>query len=197
MEAAQELISRARMICGPPNVIADPALLSAYRGDGLWRDGPRPVAAIMPARAAEVAGVVSACAALAVPFVVRGAGTSRDGSALPRDGAALVVMSRMRALLALGARELTVQAGAPLATLPSGGPRAWLGTDDLVGTVGGHVAQAAAVGNLRALELVSGDGRLMLLDARQAGYDLVGAFPGSRGQAGIAVTLTLRRIPTP
>ncbi|MDA8067078.1 MAG: FAD-binding oxidoreductase [Actinomycetota bacterium] len=194
MEAGHELILRARRICGQAHVITDPSLLSVYRSDGQRRDGPLPLAVILPGSAAEVAGVVSACTALAIRYVVRGAGTSRDGSSLPHSGEVLVVTTRMRQVLALRGTELTVQTGAPLAGALPGGPRAWLGTDELLGTVGGYVARSASLTNLCAIELVGTDGRLMLLDARQPGYDLVGAFPGSRGRCGIAVTLTLRRL---
>ena len=42
--------------------------------------------------------------------------------------------------------------------------------------------------------MVQPDGAFVRLNGRLPGYDLVGAFPGSRGRAGIAVAITLRAV---
>ncbi len=61
-----------------------------------------------------------------------------------------------------------------------------------VGTVGGHVAETAGIENVDALELVDPSGRRVRVESGLPGYDIAGAFPGSRGRAGIAVAITLR-----
>lgn len=173
-------------------MITHPAVLSAYRSDGLRRDGALPRAAVLPGSSSEVASVVSACSATGVPLNVRGAGTSRDGGALPMADGVLLVLTRMRRVLAVTPDEVTVEAGAPVSSLLPLGAVSWPEWMAPLGTIGGHVAQTCGITNIAALELVRPNGELARLDTRQPGYDLTGAFPGSRGGAGIAVIFTLR-----
>lgn len=194
MEGIAELIARARLICGEQHVITHPTVLSTYRSDGVRRSGPPPPAAILPGSVSELAGVVSACAATGTPYAVRGAGTSRAGGALAGADRVLIVLTRMRRIAPADGDELTVEAGAPVAAVLRRDGRRWLADAEPLGTVGGHVAERRSVVNLRALELVRPDGTLVRLDSRRPGYDLIGAFPGSRGHAGIAATLTLRAV---
>jgi glycolate oxidase len=195
MEAAAELIARARLICGEQHVLTNPTVLTTYRSDGVRRDGPLPLAAILPGSAPEVASVVSACAAVQMPYVVRGAGTSQSGNALAIADGVLIVLARMRRVIAVAGSELTVEAGAPLAGLPPLARRSWVEGEERLGTVGGHIAETAGVGNVVALDLVRTDGTQVQLGGSFPGYDIAGAFPGSRGRAGIAVAITLRAVP--
>jgi glycolate oxidase len=197
MEAGAELVARARLICGEAHVLTTQTVLSTYRSDGIRRDGPPPLAAILPGSGTEVAGVVAACVAAGVRYVVRGAGTSTGGGALPVADGVLIVLSRMRRIIDLTPTELTVEAGVPLAALPSTPGRTWLGPAQRLGTVGGHLAETAGSGNVVALELVRPDGAHLHLGGPSPGYDVAGAFPGSRGRAGIAVAVTLRAVPDP
>ncbi len=197
MQAGAELIARARLICGEPHVLTSPTVLSTYRSDGMRRTGPLPLAAILPGSASEVANLVTACSAAGLAYVVRGAGTSRSGSALPIAGALLIVLTRMRRIVRVSGTELMVQAGVPLTSLPDCPTGSWLETTEPLGTVGGHIAETRAVNNVVALELVRPDGAYVRLDGAFPGYDVAGAFPGSKGQAGIAVTITLRALPRP
>ncbi len=71
-------------------------------------------------------------------------------------------------------------------------PAAGSDSTEPLGTIGGYVAQTSGVTNIAALELVRPSGELARLDSRQPGYDLTGAFPGTRGRGGIAVVFTLR-----
>ncbi|HWD70541.1 MAG TPA: FAD-binding oxidoreductase [Solirubrobacteraceae bacterium] len=195
MEAGAELIARARLICGEQHVLTNPTVLSTYRSDGIRRDGPLPRAAILPGSASEVASVVKACAESQLRYVVRGAGTSRSGAALPNGDAMLIVLTRMRRVIRMAGAELTVEAGVPLASLPPTPYGAWLDPHEVLGTVGGHIAETGDVGNVVALGLVRPDGTHLHLHSGFPGYDIAGAFPGSRGRAGIAVTVTLRAVP--
>jgi glycolate oxidase len=197
MEAAAELIARARLICGEQHVLTNATVLSIYRSDGIRRDGPLPLAAILPGSAPEVASLVSACAAAQLPYVVRGAGTSRSGGALPVADGVVIVLTRMRRIVAVAGSELTVEAGAPLAGLPQRHGRCWVEASDRLGTVGGHIAETGGIGNVIALDLVRSDGTQVQVSGSVPGYDVAGAFPGSRGRAGIAVTVTLRAVPQP
>ena len=201
MEAGAELIARARLICGEGHVIVSPTLLSVYRSDGTRRDGPLPLAAALPGTGAEVERLVAACRGTATPYVVRGAGTSTGGGALPQPDALLIVLTRMRRILEHSSASITVEPGTPtdlLARVP-GAP--WLAdapcpqasTSPMrVGTVGGHVAETAGITNIQALELIDRSGRRVRVQSGLPGYDIAGAFPGSRGRAGVAIAITLR-----
>lgn len=178
-------------------MLAGTPVLSTYRSDGMRRMGPLPLVAILPGSISEVANIVAACAMTQIPYVVRGAGTSNSGGALAVAGAALIVLTRMRRVAQVSGLELTAEAGAPLATLPPAPPgMRWLDVAVPLGTVGGHIAETAGLDNLVALELVRPDGTHVRLPATYPGYDIAGAFPGSRGKAGIAVALTLRARPS-
>ena len=201
MQAGAELIARARLACGDDHVIVSPTLLSVYRSDGTTRDGPLPLAAALPGTGAEVESLVSACRDTATPYVVRGAGTSTGGGALPRSGALLIVLTRMRRILERSSASITVEPGTPtdlLARVP-GAP--WLAealapyepaSPIRIGTVGGHVAETAGIANVHALELIDPWGRHVRVESGLPGYDIAGAFAGSRGRAGIAIAITLR-----
>ena len=197
MEAGAELIARARLICGAEHVLTDGIVLSTYRSDGIRRNGPRPLAAILPRNASEVAGVVTACSQTGVGYVVRGAGTSRSGGALPVADRVLIVLTRLRRIIDVDGERLSVEAGAPLALLPRPASGSWLDFTAAIGTVGGHIAERCGTGNVAALDLVRPNGTLVHLDARAPGYDVAGAFCGSRGHAGIAVAFTLEPIRQP
>jgi FAD/FMN-containing dehydrogenase len=88
--------------------------------------------------------------------------------------------------------EITVEPGVPVATL-----RSVLGAQVFAGaspsaTVGGHVASIRGLRGLTGIELVEPDGGVAHSDVRHPGYDFAGAFCGSRGVAGIAVSISLR-----
>jgi len=197
MKAGADLIERVRLVCGTRHVLTDPVELSTYRSDGVRRDGPLPLAVALPGDGAEVAGVVSACAATVVPWVVRGAGTSRDGGALAVSGGLLIVLARMRRVLSmdLDDDEVTVEPGLPAAALARAVAPSHTLRIDHPGTVGGAAAQGAIGPQLVGLDLVENDGALVSLTPRSAGYDVVGAFGGSRGKRGIAVSITVRAVP--
>jgi glycolate oxidase len=194
MEAGAELIERSRLVCGRRHVVTDPVTLSTYRSDGRRRDGPLPLAVVLPGDTAEVAGIVTACAQLNVPWVARGAGTSLSGAALAQAGGLVITLARLRRILSvnLADDEITAQAGAPLASLANAVAPTHTLPHDPVSTVGGAVAEGDLSERLLAAEIVQEDGSLVLVDRRMPGYDVVGAFAGSRGSRGIVVSLTLQ-----
>jgi glycolate oxidase len=198
MEAPAELIERVRLVCGSEHTLTDPAALSTYRSDGIRRDGPLPLAVALPGDAAEVAGVVSACAQTGTPWVVRGAATSESGGALPLSDALLIALTRMRRILSvdLADDELTVEPGTPLVAIGRAVAPTHSFPIDHPGTVGGAAAAGALGSYMLGLDLVQGDGTLVKFAPQSPGYDVPGAFAGSRGMRGIAVALTLRAVPT-
>ncbi len=194
MQAGAELIERARLVCGAEHVLTDPVLLSTYRSDGARRDGPLPLAVALPADRGEVIGVVSACAQAGVPWTVRGAGTSTGGGALPRAGAMLIGLARMRRVLSLELDDdrVTVEPGVSSAAIARAVAPSHSFPRLSAGTVGGAVARGAFAPLLLGVELVTNAGALLRADRRMPGYDLTGVFSGSGGRRGIAVALTLQ-----
>jgi glycolate oxidase len=197
MEATAELIARARLICGAENVLTAAPVLSTYRSDGIWRDGPLPLAVILPGAAAEVAALLRACAETQTAYVVRGAGTSLGGAALPvRDGV-VIALTRMRRILEVSPENSEVKAepGATLAAIARAIAPDRLEVPDAVSTVGGHLAETRGLEGVVGIELIDADGKLTHFDTATPGYDIVGAFAGTRGRRGVAVTITLRTEP--
>src|SRR5947209_17753130 len=99
MDSAAELVARLQGICGTEHVLTHPDALATYRSDGLAQYRQTPLAAVLPATAAEVQAVVKACYEAEVPWVARGAGTGLSGGALPVSEGVLIVLARLRRIL--------------------------------------------------------------------------------------------------
>src|SRR5690349_5385182 len=109
----EELISRLNGICGREHVLTHPHALATYRSDGLLHLAQTPAAAVLPGAAAEVQQVVQACYEASVPWVARGSGTGLSGGALPVAEGVLIVLARLRRILAvnLGDGRVVVEPG--------------------------------------------------------------------------------------
>src|SRR5216683_3056712 len=205
MTAIEALVPRMRDICGAGNVITDPLDLRTYECDGLTAHRCVPALVVLPGSASEVAAVVAECARARVPFVARGSGTGLSGGALPRQDGVLIVMTRMRKILEIdpvsrravvepGVTNLSVsKAAAPFGLFYAPDP-----SSQVVCSVGGNVAENSGgahclkhgftVHHVMGLEIVTPSGELTWLgdgSGVTTGYDLVGAFTGSEGTAGI------------
>ena len=100
-------------ICGADSVITDPQQLRTYECDGLTAHRCSPGIVVLPQTAEQVAATVRECAARHIPFVARGSGTGLSGGALPRADGVLIVMSKMRSIIAIYAasRRAIVEPG--------------------------------------------------------------------------------------
>src|SRR5215831_601299 len=92
------LVRRLASIVGFDHVTTAPGDLSNYQYDGS-ADRALPQVVVMPASAAEVAAVVTACREAECPFVARGAGTGLSGGAVPEAGGAVIAMARLNRIL--------------------------------------------------------------------------------------------------
>jgi glycolate oxidase len=213
----QQLIPRMTQICGPGGVITDPAELRTYECDGLTSHRVVPTLAVLPRTAEQVADVVRECANAGVPFVARGSGTGLSGGALPQADGVLIVMSKMRRIIAIdpASRRAIVEPGVTnLAVSNAARPFGYFYAPDpssqVVCSVGGNVAENSGgahclkhgftAHHITGLEIVTPAGELTWLgDGTGAapGYDLVGAFTGSEGTLGIVtkIIVKLTRIP--
>ena len=198
MRLAEELAE----VVGAPHVLVDDDVRAAHETDWTRRFHGRAAAVVRPGSAAEVAGVLRACAAAGVGVVPQGGNTGLVGGSVPRDGEVVLLLTRLNDLGEVDRASLQVDAGAgvTLAALQDHARAAGLDAGvDLAArdsaTVGGLVAcdagglRALRHGTVRArvagLEAVLADGsvvrRMSGLMKDNAGYDLPALLVGSEG----------------
>ncbi|MEA2449594.1 MAG: glycolate oxidase, partial [Thermoleophilaceae bacterium] len=213
---ATGLVGELERICGSDWVVTHPHALRTYESDGLLQYAVVPRAAVLPATGDEVQQVVRACHAAGVPWVARGAGSGLSGGALPVEEGVLVVLSRMNRILDvdLENQRVVVEPGVTnLAVSQAVGPDHFYPPDpssQIVCSIGGNVAENSGGAHcfkygfttnyVTGLDVVLADGERVQLGGKEVdtpGYDLIGAFVGSEGTLGVAVSATLRIVPKP
>ncbi|MGI5160039.1 FAD-linked oxidase C-terminal domain-containing protein [Microbispora sp. CA-102843] len=209
MSELERLTARLAAVLPPDAVITDPVRLRTYECDGLTHHRATPGVVVLPEAAEQVAAVVRLCGEHGVPFVARGSGTGLSGGALPRTDGVLIVTSRMRRILKIDIpnRQAVVEPGVTnLAITEAVRDRGYYYAPDpssqQVCSIGGNVAENSGgahclkygftVNHVLAAEIVTPDGEIVELSARDPGYDLLGAFIGSEGTLGIATKITVR-----
>jgi FAD/FMN-containing dehydrogenase len=194
--------------------------LSAWELDWRKRFRGRALAVVRPADTAQVAAVVRACAANAVPIVPQGGNTGLVGGSVPDDSGTQVLLSlaRMNRIREIDAANLTmtVDAGCVLqAVQEAAAARGLLYPLSLAAegscTIGGNLGtnaggtQVLRYGNARelclGLEVVNAAGDiwdgLTGLRKDNTGYDLRDLFVGSEGTLGVITAATLKLYPQP
>ena len=208
-----QLISRLQGICGTEHVLTHEHALATYQSDGLAQYRQRPLAAVLPGTANEVRSIVRACFESGVPWVARGAGTGLSGGALPHAEGVLIVLARMRRILAVELEDARVVAEPGVTNLAISravAPTHFYPPDpssQVVCSIGGNVAENSGGAHcfkygfttnyVTGLEVVLSDGSLVQLERDTPGYDLLGAFVGSEGTLGVVTRITLRVVPAP
>src|SRR4051794_28146261 len=89
---------RLRSVVGERHVVTDPDVLISAGIDWTGRFRGEPSAIVRPGTVAEVADVVSLCAAEGVPVVPRGGNTGLVGGSVAPAGAILLDTARLRRL---------------------------------------------------------------------------------------------------
>jgi glycolate oxidase len=210
---ASAVISRLQEICGPEFVLTHQHELATYRSDGLLHYREVPVAAVLPGTAEQVRQVVRACFEAGVPWVARGSGTGLSGGALPVAEGVLIVLSRLRRILAVDLENgrVVVEPGVTNVSVTRAvSPTHFYPPDpssQIVCSIGGNVAENSGGAHcfkygfttnyVIGLEVVLSDGTMVTLDRDAPGYDLLAAFVGSEGTLGVATKIVLRVIPAP
>ncbi|HUG21165.1 FAD-binding oxidoreductase [Piscinibacter sp.] len=214
-----KLLDELRTAVGAANVLAD-GDLSAWELDWRKRYRGRALAVVRPATTAEVAAVVTACAAQGTGIVPQGGNTGLVGGSVPDASGTQVLLSLTRMNRVRQVDEanftMTVDAGCVLQALQeTAASHGLLFPLSLAAegscTIGGNLAanaggtQVLRYGNARelclGLEVVTAAGEvwdgLAGLRKDNTGYDLRDLFIGSEGTLGIITGATLKLYPQP
>ncbi len=201
----------------PMGVVGEPERLAAFEMDAYMQRRETPMAAALPDTEEQVQEVVRSLGRLGVPVVSRGAGTGLSGGSTPRADGVLLLLTRMRRILAVdaAARLATVEPGVRNAQVTEAASPASLffapdPSSQVISSIGGNVAENAGgvhclkygltLHNVAGVRLVDGEGELLeiggeALDA--PGYDLLALAVGSEGNLGVITGATLRLLPRP
>ncbi len=212
-----ELLAALREIRPALAVIDDEEGLKPFETDAFISHRETPMLAVLPETEAQVRDIVRACAKRGVPVVSRGAGTGISGGAIPHPEGVLLVLSKMRNVLAVSpeARTATVEPGvrnlrvseivAPLGLFYAPDP-----SSQSICSIGGNVAENSGgvhclkygltTHNVMAVRAVDADGDVLeagssALDS--PGYDLMAVLTGSEGNLGVITRVTVRLLPLP
>lgn len=208
------LVDSLRELVAEPAQVSDgESVLDHYgRGPGIYEH--RPDAVVFARSTEEVAAVVEYAAASGVPVVPYGAGTSLSGVVIPIHGGISLDVAQMNRVLAVSPQDftVTVQPGVLRRGLNDHlrdfglffpvdpGADASLGGMCATNASGTTTVRYGSMrGNVRALEVVVGDGSVIRPGVRakksSAGYDLVNLFVGSEGTLGVITEVTVRVYP--
>ncbi|MFN7727381.1 MAG: FAD-binding protein, partial [Rubrivivax sp.] len=119
-----------------------------YECDGLTAYRQLPLLVALPETEAQVAAVLKACHALAVPVVARGAGTGLSGGAMPHAMGVTLSLAKFNQILKVDAlaRTATVQCGVRNLAISEAAARFGLyyapdPSSQIACTIGGNVAE--------------------------------------------------------
>ena len=106
-------LSALGQIVGDKHVVTDPDLLAPWLTDWRGRYTGRPIALASPASTAELAAIMSLCAAEGVPVVTQGGNSGMVGGATPDEsGCQLLLSTRRLTELQIDAPNKVAECGA-------------------------------------------------------------------------------------
>src|SRR5436190_4481050 len=204
-------------IVGPGGVLHEPLDVLTYECDALPHLRKAPAAVVLPASAAEVQAVVSACARACVPFVARGHGTGLSGGALPVACYIVISLARLNRVVSIDIdnQRVVVEPGVTNLEIsrqvaPFGYYYAPDPSSQQVCSIGGNVAENSGgahclkygftVHHVLGVEAVLPDGELVHLGGTLAdtpGPDLLGLLVGSEGTLALVTSVTVRILRRP
>lgn len=211
------LLESLRRAVGGAQLFTDPADCLAYGYDNSRRMA-MPQAVVFARSHDEVAAVVAACHAHAVPLVARGRGTNTTGATVPIAGGVVLSLERMNRILRIspGDRLIEVEAGVLNGEVQAEAAKHglfWAPDPTSAGysSVGGNLACSAggpravkygtARENVLGLRAVNGAGVTLKTGCTTTkgvvGYDLTRLLVGSEGTLAVITEATLKLLPRP
>ncbi|MBI3415851.1 MAG: FAD-binding protein [Verrucomicrobia bacterium] len=213
-------IDQLRAIVGHANLVTDADELLVYECDAYTLEKFLPTVVALPRTTEEVAAIVKLCAAHAVPFIPRGAGTSLSGTVLAVGGGVMIALTRMNKILSVDYRNrrALVEAGCVNAWVtnevksrgllyapdPSSQPACTIGGNVATNSGGPHTLKHGVTTNhVLGFEMVLPDGEVVWLGATPdggedvEGLDLRGVVIGSEGMFGIVTRVLVRLVRAP
>ncbi len=208
-----------RAALGEQQFSVNPSVLEAHGRDENFPEVCPPLAVAYAERVADVQTALAWCRAQQVPLIPFGAGTSLEGSLVPRVGEAPVLsldLSRMNQVISIQPENFlaVVQPGITRTALNAALRYTGLffpvdpGADASLGGMAATNASGTTTvryGGMRqntlALEVVLANGEILRLgrpvQKTSSGYDLKDLFIGSAGTLGVITELTVRLHPVP
>lgn len=188
-----------------------------YECDGLTAYRQLPLVVALPETEAQVAAVLKACHALAVPVVARGAGTGLSGGAMPHAMGVTLSLAKFNRILTIDAlaRTATVQCGVRnLAISEAAAPYGLYYAPDpssqIACTIGGNVAENSGgvhclkygltVHNVLKVRGFLADGTPAEFGSEALdvpGLDLLSVVIGSEGMLAVTTEIVVRLVPKP
>ncbi|RYV50632.1 FAD-binding protein [Pengzhenrongella frigida] len=215
---AAAVLTELRAALGDAAVRTDAASLAARRGDASGTSSGTPLVLVLPATTAQVSAVARIASTHRIPVVPQGALSGLAGGANAVDGAILLALTAMDAIVRIDPVDqvAVVQPGvvtddlaAAVAAVglfypPDPASSSW-------STIGGNIATNAGGMRcvkygvtrdfVRSLEVVLADGRVVRTGPptvkHVAGLDLTGLVVGSEGTLAIVTEATLALLPAP
>ncbi len=211
------LVARLAEALGEDGVIYAPEELRAYECDALTAYRCPPLAVVLPRSTGEVAAAVRICAAMGVPIVPRGAGTSLAGGSLPTADSVILGVARLNRVLEVDYPNRFIRVQTGITNLSVTGAVAGEGffyapdpSSQLACAIAGNIAMnsggahclkyGVTTNNLMGVRMVTAEGEIVEIGGAHldpAGYDLLGVICGSEGQLGIVTEATLRILAAP
>jgi len=210
VQALQTLIPAHALLWQPEDTVP-------YECDGLTAYRERPLVVALPETEDQVAAILRACHALAVPVVARGAGTGLSGGAMPHALGVVLSLARFNRIVKMDARSQTAVVQAGVRNLAISEAAAPLGlyyapdpSSQIACTIGGNVAENS--GGVHCLKYgltlhnvlkvrgftVEGDPVTFGGDALDApGLDLLPVVIGSEGMLAVVTEVTVKLVPRP
>ena len=211
------LLAQLGAISPKPAIFADEESLRPFETDAFISHREVPLAAVLPENEEQVRKVIGVCRAAGVSVVTRGAGTGISGGAIPNRDGILLVMSKMRSVLALdpAGRSATVEPGVRNLQIsdcaaPHGLYYAPDPSSQSICSIGGNVAENSGgihclkygltTHNLYAVRAIDAEGDVLELGGPaldSPGYDLLALIAGSEGNLGVVTRVTVKLLPVP
>jgi glycolate oxidase len=188
-----------------------------YECDGLTAYRQAPLVVALPETEEQVAAVLKACHALAVPVVARGAGTGLSGGAMPHALGVTLALAKFNRIVKLDpvARTAVVQCGVRnLAISEAAAPHGLYYAPDpssqIACTIGGNVAENAGgvhclkygltLHNVLAVRGFTVQGEPVTFGGPAldvSGLDLLPLVVGSEGMLAVITEVTVKLVPKP